>query len=90
MRDADVGAPSSARVGDSRFDARCQMCSRLAGQLVGGSFLHHPDCQLTPVFDGGKPRCCECGGRLYFEPTDSPMLSAADRQAARHYRPSRY
>lgn len=65
------------------------MCSRMAGQIVGGVFVHHPDCTQTPVLDGGLPRCCACGGSLYFEPTHTPMVSAADRDAARRYRPSR-
>ena len=89
MKDPEVAAPSSARVGDTRFDARCQLCSRVAGQVVGGDFRHHPDCLRTPAFAGGLPRCCHCGGRLYLEPTDSPMLSAAEREAARHARPGR-
>jgi hypothetical protein len=58
--------------------------------VVEGVFLHDPDCLRTPGFDRGVPRCRGCGGRLYFEPTNSPMLSAADREAARHHRPSRW
>lgn len=88
--DAELQAPPRSRDRESLFNARCQLCSRVAGQLVDGSFLHHPDCLRTPVFDHGQPRCCDCGGRLFFEPTSSPMLSAADREQARHYRPSRY
>jgi hypothetical protein len=90
VADAEALVPSSVSTQDTRFDGRCQLCSRLAGQVVGDVFLHHPDCAQTPTFDGGLPRCCHCGGRLYFEPTNSPMLSAADREAARHHRPNRY
>ena len=72
----------------SCFDAYCQLCSRLAGQVVNGAFVHHPDCARTPNWDGRLPRCCDCGGTLYLEPSFSPMRSAADREAARHYRPS--
>jgi hypothetical protein len=74
----------------ARFDARCFMCSRVAGQVVDGRYVHHPDCAREPLVVGGRPRCCDCGGRLYLEATTSPLLSAADREAARHFRPSRY
>jgi hypothetical protein len=90
VTDAEAGAPFEAAAEGSRFDARCQLCSRVAGQVVDGNFLHHPDCVRTPTIDRGMPRCCECGGQLYFEPTTSPMLSAAEREAARHARPSRW
>ena len=89
MADAEAG-PSPAGAPNSLFDARCPLCSRLAGQLVDGVFQPPPDCLRPPVLRGNRPRCCDCGGRLYFEPTSSPMSSAADRAAARHYRPSHY
>jgi hypothetical protein len=82
----DAGAPPASA--GSAFDACCQLCSRLAGQVIGGRFVHHPDCARTPIWDGRLPRCCDCGGTLYLEPSSSPMRSAADRDAARHYRPS--
>ena len=90
VTNAEPDALTSARIRDPRFDARCQLCSRLAGQVVDNVFVHHPDCLRTPTFDGGLPRCCDCGGRLFLEPTSSPMSTAADREAALHYRPSRY
>jgi hypothetical protein len=84
-----MGAPSVVGAPVARFDARCQMCSRVSGQLVGGSFVHDPDCSRPLAFAGALPRCCDCGGRLYLEATSTPMLSAADREAARFHRPSR-
>jgi hypothetical protein len=87
VNDAKAGAHPPADRRDPRFDARCQLCGRVAGQVVGGNFLHHPDCRRTPALAGGLPRCCDCGGRVYLEATDGPMLSAADREAARHSRP---
>lgn len=90
MAAVDAGTPSRRREPDTRFDARCQMCSRLAGQAVDGIFVHHPDCGQTPTFRGGLPRCCDCGGRLYLEPAGGPILSAADREAARRSRPSHH
>jgi hypothetical protein len=74
----------------SRFDARCQLCSRLAGQALDGVFVHHPDCDRVPSVSAGLPRCCDCGGRLYLEPAIGPIPSAADRDAARRSRPSHH
>ena len=89
MADLEAGSFILGSGQEPRFDAHCQLCSRLAGQMVSGVFVHHPDCAQAPVFVGGRPRCCECGGSLYFEQTSIPMSSAADREAARHYRPTR-
>jgi hypothetical protein len=88
VADIQADAPLVAPGQERRFDLRCQMCSRLAGQIVDRVFVHHPDCPSTPLFAGSLPRCCACGGSLYCEPTDSPMSSAADRAATLRYRPS--
>ena len=88
MIDVQARIPFGAAGPEPRFDASCQMCGRVAGQLVSGAFVHHPDCTRMPVFDSGLPRCCDCGGRLYFEQANSPLLSAAEREADRRIRPS--
>jgi hypothetical protein len=72
-----------------RFDVCCQLCSRVVGQLVDDVFVHQPDCPEKPPQVGGAWRCCTCGGRLYLEPANTPLSSAADRQAARTSRPGR-
>ena len=90
MAGAEADTLNPPRDRESRFDASCQLCGRLAGQAVGGVFVHHPDCLRTLAFRGGLPRCCDCGGRLYFEPAGGPILSAAEREAARRSRPSHH
>ena len=85
---ADAGSPALPNAAADRFDARCQLCSRVAGQAVDGVFVHHPDCGRALTPGRPLPRCCDCGGRLYLEPASGPILSAAEREAARRSRPS--
>ena len=88
MADVEAGARSAVTRQPRRFDARCQLCSRVAGQVVDGVYIHHPDCGRTPAFAGGLPRCCDCGGSLFYEETSAMMSSAADPEAALRYRPT--
>jgi len=43
------------------------LCGSLAGQLVGGVFVHNPGCAVLPQA-ARQPRCCRCGGTLLKEP----------------------
>lgn len=89
MTDDEFGFRLPVRERDVRFDACCQLCGRVAGQLVDRVFLHHPDCVLTPLLRGRLPRCCDCGGPLIYEATSIPMSTAAEREAERRFRPGR-
>ena len=57
------------------YEVKCLSCSAEIGLIVGTRFLHDPRCRMTPPRQGGRLRCCRCGGRLFLEPViDSAPL----------------
>jgi hypothetical protein len=52
------------------YDVKCMLCSTEVGQVVSGKFEQHAGCPMSVPLKGGLPRCCHCGGSLYFDPLD--------------------
>jgi hypothetical protein len=46
----------------------CLMCGTVVGDFNRGRFVHHPGCDRLVGQQAGLPRCCRCGGSLYFDP----------------------
>ena len=46
----------------------CILCGTVAGQTYGNRVRHHARCDRTLSWQGGRPRCCACGGALICEP----------------------
>jgi hypothetical protein len=38
------------------------------GEVLQGRFVHHAGCERPIRWRGRLPRCCRCGGSLYFDP----------------------
>jgi hypothetical protein len=68
------------------FNVNCMMCGRTSGHIRNRRFLKLPSAPV-PVIRGGKSRCGFCGGNIYLEAEDSPMVvhhnEAAMAQQAR-------
>jgi hypothetical protein len=47
------------------------MCGTVVGDIRQGSFNHHSGCERPLRYHGRLPRCCRCGGSLYFDPSIS-------------------
>lgn len=76
------------------FNVQCVMCSRVAGQLLNGTFIQRLSTR-PPVAGNGRSRCGECGGNLYLEPDDAitpymmeQMLQERAASAARQSAPA--
>ncbi len=46
----------------------CILCGTVAGQTYGRRVVHHAGCGRKLSWQGGRPRCCACGGALICEP----------------------
>ena len=51
-----------------RGEVTCLMCGTVVGDLRGGRFIHHQGCERPLRWQGKLPRCCRCGGSIYFDP----------------------
>jgi hypothetical protein len=60
------------------YDVKCMLCSTEVGRVVSGKFEQHAGCPSAVPLKAGLPRCCHCGGSLYFDPLDI-YASANDR-----------
>lgn len=61
------------------YSVNCMLCSRLAGKLVGRTFVPAPGAP-APANRNGRLRCGFCSGSLYLEP-DALELGGLDRPA---------
>jgi hypothetical protein len=61
----------------SVFNVHCMMCGRAAGHVRNGSFVRLPSAPPLAV-RGGRSRCGFCGGNVYLEAEDSPVLPHAE------------
>jgi hypothetical protein len=44
------------------WDVGCTRCDAALGQVVDGRFVHDATCTLPRRIDGGRLKCCACGG----------------------------
>lgn len=51
-----------------RGEATCLLCGTTVGEIQQGRFIHHQACERPIRWQGRLPRCCRCGGSLYFDP----------------------
>jgi hypothetical protein len=56
------------------YDVKCLMCGTEVGQILDGAFKKHAGCTAGIRRERGLPRCCHCGGSLYFDPIDYSQL----------------
>lgn len=56
------------RLGQPDGELICILCGTVAGQTYGRWVAHHAGCARTLPWQGGRPRCCACGGALICEP----------------------
>lgn len=52
-----------------RGEAVCLLCGTIVGDVYQGRFIHHQGCERPIRWRARLPRCCRCGGSLYFDPT---------------------
>jgi hypothetical protein len=57
----------------SVYNVNCMMCGRASGHVRNGSFVRLPSAPALLV-RGGRSRCGFCGGNVYLEAEDSPVL----------------
>jgi hypothetical protein len=51
-----------------RGEVTCLMCGTVVGDVKQGRFTHHTGCERPVHWRSRLPRCCRCGGSLYFDP----------------------
>lgn len=55
------------------YNVSCMMCGRASGYVRDGAFERFPT--APPLMArGGRRRCGYCGGNLYLEAEDSPVV----------------
>lgn len=59
------------------FNVKCMMCGRASGHVRNGSFIRLPTAPAL-IVRGGRSRCGFCGGNVYLEAEDSPVIPRAD------------
>ncbi len=69
----------------SVLNVQCVACSRVAGQIVSGVYLHDAHVQ-APRSGASGPRCGECGGSLYVEVDSQVPAELAERMLHQHTR----
>ena len=60
----------------SVFNVHCMLCGRASGHVRNGTFVRLPSAPAL-VVRGGRSRCGFCGGNVYLEAEDSPVLHQA-------------
>ena len=50
-------------------EAICLLCGTVVGDIRDGRFTHHAGCERPIRWQTRLPRCCRCGGSLYFDPS---------------------
>jgi hypothetical protein len=65
------------------YNVSCMMCGRASGCVRNGAFERLP---TAPPLDarGGRSRCGFCGGSLYLEAEDSPVVLSPIRGLDEH------
>jgi hypothetical protein len=58
---------------ERRGDATCMMCGWVVGEIQNGRFIHHPGCDRSVRWLSRLPRCCRCGGSLYYDPSSQTV-----------------
>ncbi len=58
------------------YNVHCMMCGRASGYVRGGVFQRLPSAPPL-VQRAGRCRCGFCGGNVYLEAEDSPVVPAA-------------
>ena len=61
----------------TNYDVRCMACGVEVGQILFGRFEPNLPHRTSAPRMGSLPRCGQCGGSLYLEPTDDYPLAAA-------------
>lgn len=69
------------------YNVHCMMCGRAAGHVRDGVFRRLPSSPPL-VVRAGRSRCGSCGGNVYLEAEDSPVMplpamAPVARQASR-------
>jgi hypothetical protein len=60
----------------------CLLCGAVVGETYGQRVEHRANCSEPLTWQGGRPRCCQCGGPLICDPT-TDVWGAGTRPAAR-------
>ena len=55
------------------YNVSCMMCGRASGYVRNGAFEKFPSAPPL-VARAGRSRCGFCGGNVYLEAEDSPMV----------------
>jgi hypothetical protein len=66
--DPEVASNVPKREQPRRGEAVCLMCGTVVGEVRQGKFAHHVGCERPLRWQGHLPRCCRCGGSIYFDP----------------------